>query len=274
MNKTAVLDNADLKEKLLKSGIVEKMKWFPQTSGAVELHAKALMDTPIGRDFTIISSDGVKFKVHTAMIIGGPLALQDFVYPGNMDNPKPRKMLQMTQEFRYHSFFMERLVSFMYRGSYHAMPMPEEDKQQSNGSNTRVTSPTPNLTNMQLHLYMYHLAEGFRYPALASHVFSRLVQSTLSPPSLTPTGLHALIRSTFSQPPTGYRICEDSDRALQTLVLSVATIHVLRKWRGIGGSVKAEIGQAVGRSPERCGGRVSRLHAAAAAADDDAVPGS
>jgi hypothetical protein len=90
---------------------------------------------------------------------------------------------------------------------------------------------------------MYHLSEVFKYPALTTHVFSRLVQSTLSPPTLTPTTILPIIRNTFSSPGSPDRICEDADRALQTLVLTAAIIHVLQKWRGDEGTKGKEHAQ-------------------------------
>jgi hypothetical protein len=47
-------------------------------------HYEYLLNTPLGRDFTLITSDGVEFKVHMTMILGRSKVLQDGIFPGDV----------------------------------------------------------------------------------------------------------------------------------------------------------------------------------------------
>jgi hypothetical protein len=50
-------------------------------------HTHFLLETPIGRDFNLITAAGVEFKIHSAMLIGGPKALQEGLFPGGVRSP-------------------------------------------------------------------------------------------------------------------------------------------------------------------------------------------
>ena len=50
-------------------------------------HVQFLLETPIGRDFNLITAAGVEFKVHSIMLIGGPKALQEGLFPGGVSFP-------------------------------------------------------------------------------------------------------------------------------------------------------------------------------------------
>jgi hypothetical protein len=43
-----------------------------------------LLKTPVGRDFTLIASGGVEFKVHSIMLLGGSKMLQGGLHPDNV----------------------------------------------------------------------------------------------------------------------------------------------------------------------------------------------
>jgi hypothetical protein len=45
-----------------------------------------LLNTQLGRDFTLITSDGVEFKVHMTMILGRSKMLQDGIFPGDVSD--------------------------------------------------------------------------------------------------------------------------------------------------------------------------------------------
>jgi hypothetical protein len=47
-------------------------------------HAKGLMATMIGRDFAFLAPGGVEFKIHSSMCIAGPVALEEYLHPGNV----------------------------------------------------------------------------------------------------------------------------------------------------------------------------------------------
>lgn len=47
-------------------------------------HAQVLLNTPIGRDFNLITAAGVEFMVHSIMLIGGSKMLQEGLFPGNV----------------------------------------------------------------------------------------------------------------------------------------------------------------------------------------------
>ena len=48
------------------------------------IHDKYLLNTPLGRDFALVTTVGVEFKVHSMMLIGGPKMLQEGLYPGGV----------------------------------------------------------------------------------------------------------------------------------------------------------------------------------------------
>jgi hypothetical protein len=50
----------------------------------VRRHLTLLLDTPIGRDFNLITAAGVEFKVHSVMLIGGSKFLQEGLFPGGV----------------------------------------------------------------------------------------------------------------------------------------------------------------------------------------------
>jgi hypothetical protein len=51
-----------------------------------ERHASLLLNTPIGRDFNLITTAGVEFKVHSVLLIGGSKFLQEGLFPGGVSN--------------------------------------------------------------------------------------------------------------------------------------------------------------------------------------------
>jgi hypothetical protein len=44
------------------------------------------LNTQLGRDFTLITSDDVEFKVHMTMILGRSKMLQDGIFPGDVSD--------------------------------------------------------------------------------------------------------------------------------------------------------------------------------------------
>jgi hypothetical protein len=50
----------------------------------VRRHLTLLLDTPIGRDFNLITAAGVEFKVHSVMLIGGSKFFQEGLFAGGV----------------------------------------------------------------------------------------------------------------------------------------------------------------------------------------------
>jgi hypothetical protein len=44
------------------------------------------MATMIGRDFAFLAPGGVEFKIHSSMCIAGPVALEEYLHPGNVSS--------------------------------------------------------------------------------------------------------------------------------------------------------------------------------------------
>lgn len=49
-----------------------------------ENHSEFLHNTQLGRDVSLHTSEGVEFKVHSAMILGRSQMLQDILFPGDV----------------------------------------------------------------------------------------------------------------------------------------------------------------------------------------------
>ncbi|KAF1845755.1 uncharacterized protein K460DRAFT_284625 [Cucurbitaria berberidis CBS 394.84] len=186
-------------------------------------HEKYLLETPIGRDFALVTALGIEFKIHSMMLIGGPKMLQEGLYPGGAPNLSPPTLVNLPPHF--HPMLVDRIVCFLYRGSYSidnfstTAPLPHATH--APDSSSPEAYRIPNLPNHMFHLHMYALAEELEYDALLSAAHAKLYQ--LVTYRFTPQHLKELVDATFAPLGSATRICKDEQGYLQQLV-AVATL--------------------------------------------------
>jgi hypothetical protein len=64
-------------------------------------HLAFLLDTPVGRDFNLITAAGVEFKVHSMMLIGGSKFIQEGLFPGGVSHCTPFKSSTQSSGIRH-----------------------------------------------------------------------------------------------------------------------------------------------------------------------------
>ena len=52
----------------------------------VNRHVQTLLETPIGRDFNLITASNVQFKVHSLLFIGGSKVFQEGLFPNGVSD--------------------------------------------------------------------------------------------------------------------------------------------------------------------------------------------
>ncbi|KAH7072987.1 hypothetical protein BKA63DRAFT_417094 [Paraphoma chrysanthemicola] len=205
-------------------------------------HAEALLKSPVGRDFALITASGVEFKIHSIMLIGGPKMLEDGLFPGGALYPDPPTLVNFPPHF--HPILVDRVVNFIYMSEYDFDPANKENvelkPENFNFYNATFIPPdassSPTVTalmgirNYIFHLHIYALAESLSYPSVQLTAFSRLVSLLIKQRTLHPHDLIALVNATFAPPGTPNRICIDADSVLQTLVVTAVILHEAKDW--------------------------------------------
>ncbi|KAI4624924.1 uncharacterized protein J4E87_005405 [Alternaria ethzedia] len=203
-------------------------------------HVQFLLETPIGRDFNLITAAGVEFKVHSIMLIGGPKALQEGLFPGGATIPNPPEFVNLPPHF--HPILMDRIVNFIYTSDYlvvrdgskqliqknfkfyHATVIPDVNPP------TAATTALVDIHDYTFHLHMYALAEELDYDALKSAAHTKLVQLFITVRNETPSAIKDAINATFAPLGSPSRICKDEDSMLQQLVVAAVLAHEFKTW--------------------------------------------
>ncbi|KNG49126.1 ww domain-containing protein [Stemphylium lycopersici] len=235
----------------------KKREALPTAQSIKAEHTQFLLDTPIGRDFSLITAAGVEFQVHSALLVGGSKTLQEGLFPGGVNTPTYfivsmpgtcaadddfliRSACKPSNSANIRSVNPTPLA--VYTSDYEFVPQPSTQLKQSNFKLYHATHipdtnpPLPTTTALigtrdyEFHLHMYALAEELDYPALKSVAHVKLVDTLIEQHKQTPTVVKEAIDSTFSPLDNAKRICKDEDGILQQVVVAAVIVHEARCW--------------------------------------------
>ncbi|KAB2101101.1 hypothetical protein AG0111_0g11084 [Alternaria gaisen] len=203
-------------------------------------HAELLLDTPIGRDFTLITVAGVEFQVHSIMLIGGSKALQEGLFPGGAMSPNRPGCVNLPAHF--HPILVDRIVNFIYTSDYRFLPGSEGGQLKQTTFKFYHATLIPNeippspatvalvgIAEYAYHLHIYALAEELDYNTLRSAAHAKLVELLVFRSS-NPEVLKEAIKTILAPTETAERICKDEDGALQQLVVAAVLAQEAKHW--------------------------------------------
>jgi hypothetical protein len=201
-----------------------------------------LLKTPVGRDFTLVTAAGVLFKVHSTMLIGGPKALEDGIFPGGLTQQDPPAHVNLPPH--HHPILVDRAVTFLYTSDYQFDPISNtsDELKPVNFSFYNATfvpadsPPSPAVAAMLgvrkhiFHLCMYALAEELVYPALKASAYDVLTHLFVIRRGMSVLTLKSAIEAAFAPPGDAARICKDEDGAIQNAIVASVITHEAKNW--------------------------------------------
>ncbi|KAF2854656.1 hypothetical protein T440DRAFT_551734 [Plenodomus tracheiphilus IPT5] len=225
-------------------GVFKKGWERPSTAEKLQkVHAKVLLTTPIGRDFTLVTAAGVEFKFHSVMLIekSDTDLLHKMVHA---DAPK-----HVDLPLNFHPILMDRIVSFVYTSDYaidpsssspSAKPVTQLTNENFNFHNSTFVPaahpPSPatialvGVRDCMFHLHMYSLGEQLNYPSLKSSAHGKLVEILIPRRGCYPAALKEVTDAVFCAPDSPLRLCADEDGVLQQLVVASVIGHERKNW--------------------------------------------
>ncbi|KAJ4301088.1 hypothetical protein N0V90_003178 [Kalmusia sp. IMI 367209] len=208
------------------------MKQLPTTEHLRKERLVGLLNTPVGRDFKLITSAGVEFAIHATMLIGGPKQLEQVLFPSSQLAFNGERPDNATLPEIYHPLFVDRLVSFLYTSDYsiddnaivstlyHHTALP--------GGSTPTYFEFP-LSPTQFHVCMYGMAELLDYAALKTCAHTKLVQSFVFN-TKDAQRVKQLVEVAFEPAESPKRFCTDADGALKELAIVAVLVHEKVYW--------------------------------------------
>lgn len=211
-------------------------------SNALSSRLSVLMKSPVGRDFTLKTTSGVLFSIHSVMLIGGPKLLEEFVFPGGTTQAHPPTEVDLPSH--HHPILIDRLVTFLYTSEYRFDPKGGDAQELKPGNfdfytSTHVPADNPPsaavtaLVGIRKHMYtllMFALAEELAYPALQTSAYDALIRSLLIRRHLSIDVLKEMVEATFAPPGDPARVCKDEAGVLQNVVVASVIAHEAKNW--------------------------------------------
>jgi hypothetical protein len=227
----------------------------------VARHMQMLLKTPLGRDFTLVTAAGVLFKVHSTMLVRGPKALEDNIFPGRLaqqDSPA-----HVNLPAHHHPILVNRAVTFMYPSDYQFDPASNASEELKpdkfsfyNATFVPADSPpSPAVAAMLVvrkhifHLCMYALAEELAYPALRASAYDVLTHLFVMRRGMSVSTLESAIEAAFAPPGDAARICKDEDGAIQNAIVASVIAHEAKNWSDKNCQDLAQLLQGDGYAP-------------------------
>ncbi|KAF1360371.1 hypothetical protein EJ07DRAFT_44040, partial [Lizonia empirigonia] len=192
-------------------------------------HAQELFESPIGRDLTLVTTPGVKFKIHSQMLVGGPKLLQEQMFPsGMLQTPAPTSIMLPSH---FHPDLIGCLVSFLYTSDYDAPT--QKQGIWSEGGRPELMTLVEGPSHI-FHMQMYALGESTEYEALKTAVRSKLWDLLMTyehTQAFASPAIKDCVDAAFSSHESLSRIFEDSDGAMQQLIIAVVIVHEIKHWK-------------------------------------------
>ncbi|KAF2708567.1 hypothetical protein K504DRAFT_467821 [Pleomassaria siparia CBS 279.74] len=190
------------------------------------------MDSQVGRDFTIITSNCVEFKIHSAMIVGGPRQLEDYVFSRGATGQNPRSSVTLPAHMI--PVCVDALVHFLYQSAYsfengsvstyrHATVVPEN-------VDPIADAIEAGMNNLKFHMHMYALGEELEYSDLKAVAHGHLVGIVMQKGALMIGPLKNFVDLAYGYLPYDRRVCRDDDHAIRNLAVVSVIFHELQIW--------------------------------------------
>jgi hypothetical protein len=175
-------------------------------SNATFRRMDGLLKTSVGRDFTLITTSSVLFKVHSAMLIGSPKVLEDGVFPGGVTQGRPPAVVNLPSH--HHPILVARFVNFLYASDYQFDPTNTGDQLKPSNykfyTATHIPAddpPTPAVTALMgvrkhvFHIFMHALADELAYSALKAFAYDALISLLIINCSMSTSALKTVGRA-------------------------------------------------------------------------------
>jgi hypothetical protein len=133
----------------------------------------------------------------------------------------------------FHPVLMDRVVEFIYNGTYADSEFPElrliQNATSFPGDSEAVSFARPDLVSAKFHMNMCAVAEELKFPssyALAHNEMADLVAGQF----VLPFRLAELVKAACAPRDSGLRVCEDKEGWMQKLLVTAVLVQEGRHW--------------------------------------------
>ncbi|KAH4417155.1 hypothetical protein HBH92_063200 [Parastagonospora nodorum] len=197
----------------------------------LKAHGEYLLATPLGRDFALVTSVGVVFKVHAMMLLGGSKKLQNSIFPGDTSSSTPAASVDLPATL--HPVLMDRVIEFIYTGTYADSEFPELRLIQNATSfpegSEAVSFARPDLVGAKFHMHMCAVAEELEFPSLYALAHNKMAD-LVAGQFVLPFRLAELVGAAFAPRDSELRVCEDREGWMQKLLVTAVLAQEGRHW--------------------------------------------
>ncbi|KAF1995197.1 hypothetical protein P154DRAFT_611454 [Amniculicola lignicola CBS 123094] len=217
---------------------------IPRPSTHLSKHGHTVFSLrPLGCDFTLETAHGIQYQIHSAWILGGPLALQEFIF--SEPHPLPGQDFQsstanqITFPIRIPTVCIDRLVEHIYIKTYRLDAGGKATKvhRATFGPYPEPKSPVDTVAKLMsglwFHLKMFALAEELKYEALKETAVSKVIELTFLMGPHSVSALKELIRLAYAKSEEA-RIVKGQEDVFRRVLVAAVLRHMATSWKNAG----------------------------------------